>query len=66
MNTQKIVEPIVTKAVEKFKTVQPLVSKTQLAYIWDCSEKLIQDWEIVELNEALKKVKKKASAKAKA
>jgi putative chitinase len=55
MNTQKIVEPIVTKAVEKFKTVQPLVSKTQLAYIWDCSEKLIQDWEIVELNEALKK-----------
>ena len=55
MNTQKIVEPIVTKAVEKFKTVQPLVSKTQLAYIWDCSEKLIQDWEIVELNKALKK-----------
>jgi putative chitinase len=55
MNTQKIVEPIVTKAVEKFKTVQPLVSKTQLAYIWDCSENLIQDWEIVELNKALKK-----------
>jgi putative chitinase len=55
MNTQKIVEPIVAKAVEKFKTVKPLVSKTQLAYIWDCSENLIQDWEIVELNEALKK-----------
>ena len=32
-----------------------LVSKTDLAYIWNCAESLIKDWEIDELNECLAK-----------
>lgn len=55
MNTQQTVETIVSKAIEEFKNNQILVSKPQLAYIWECSEKLIQDYEIIELNKALKK-----------
>lgn len=32
-----------------------LVSKTDLAFIWNCAESLIKDWEIDELNECLHK-----------
>jgi len=53
---------IVSKAINNFiettkqKDNQPkvYVTKTQLSYVWECSESLIQDWEIVELNNALK------------
>lgn len=36
-------------------TSSNLVSKTQLAYVWNCRESLIQDSEIVELNQCLQK-----------
>lgn len=32
---------------------EELVSLTDLAYIWNCSESLIKDWEVVEMNKCL-------------
>ena len=32
-----------------------LVSKADLAYIWNCAESVIQDWEVEELNECLRR-----------
>ena len=43
---EEVEEPVVEENVE-------LVSLSDLAYIWNCAESLIKDWEIKELNECL-------------
>lgn len=53
-DVQKIVKPIVNEALESYKKFSKLITKTQLAYIWNCSESLIYDFEIDELNIALR------------
>jgi predicted chitinase len=56
---QHVTPDILEEFAKLYRTKPPvygmqLVSKEQLAFIWGCSTKLIQDTEIVELNKCLK------------